>query len=639
MTKPAAEFDINATDRTKKAFSSVTSRLKTLSVDAAKTIASVSAVTATAATGLAISSARNAKEMTAYANSIGMSTEQLSAWGYAADTVSVSQEKLNDVFRDTSDKIGDAFVSGGGAALDVLERLNLNAADMVKLAPDEQLLKIAEGLDQVGTQSEKVFLLEALASDASMLLPLLDNNAEKLKELKNEAIASGAALGDMDAAKIKEANDAWDQSLAIIQGVGNKLAVELSPFVAEVAGRFKDAAIESNGFSEEVKQAMSNVMMSVAYTLDVIRGLEVVIVGLKALFQGFAAGMYEGIDELQKMIVSVVNLLPTVDIKPIELLSTITKEANKDFSETSKILSELVQKPMPSTEAKKFIAEVTAAAEEAAVKITAVKEKASYTTIAGFDPITQQQEQAAEKLMVLEDSLMSETQRLQQAHENRQFIVEDAFQNQLITEQKKNALIEQLDSQHQASRNKIAKSAMQERLNVTKGIFGNLSTLMSSSSKKEFEVGKKAAVATALIKGYEAITSSYAAGAKVGGPWVGAAYAATAALATRQQIKNIRSQSFNGGGGGVSVSGGAGGGVSTGSNFNGGAPAQAVPASSQTQQQTSSGATTVIQLVGQDKTFTSDQVDDLFGQIGEALERGDKVLFSSNSRQALELSA
>ena len=207
MSNPSATFDINANDKTQKAFKNVTSRLKSLSADAAKTFAGLSAVTATALTGLAISSARNAKEMTAYANSVGVSTRELSAWGFAAKTVSVSQEKLNDVFRDTSDKIGDVFLTGGGAALDVLERLNLNAADMVKLAPDQQLLKIAKGLDQVGTQAEKVFLLEGLASDASMLLPLLDNNAEKLKVLRNEAIASGAALGDMDAAKIKEAKD------------------------------------------------------------------------------------------------------------------------------------------------------------------------------------------------------------------------------------------------------------------------------------------------------------------------------------------------------------------------------------------------------------------------------------------------
>ena len=107
------------------------------------------------------------------------------------------------------------------------------------------------------------------------------------------------------------------------------------------------------------------------------------------------------------------------------------------------------------------------------------------------------------------------------------------------------------------------------------------------------------------------------------------AFAASAALATKTQIDNIKSQSFSGGGG-VSVTGGAGGGVSTGADFNGGAPSGAG-------EQKPAGGVTNITLTGQDQTFTSDQVDGLFDQISEAMERGDKVLFTSSSRQAIEV--
>ena len=174
------------------------------------------------------------------------------------------------------------------------------------------------------------------------------------------------------------------------------------------------------------------------------------------------------------------------------------------------------------------------------------------------------------------------------------------------------------------------KNVAKERINVAKGLFGNLSTLMASESKKEFEVGKAAATATAVIKGIEAVQSSYAAGAKVGGPWVGAAYAAAAAIATAKQVQAIQSQQFGGGAAGISVSGGAGGGVTTGATFGGGAPTPP-------QQETRSGGTTTINLVGQDRTFSGDQIDAIFDEISDALERGDRVLFSSDSRQALEL--
>lgn len=60
-----------------------------------------------------------------------------------------------------------------------------------------------------------------------------------------------------------------------------------------------------------------------------------------------------------------------------------------------------------------------------------------------------------------------------------------------------------------------------------------------------FEDNKALAYATAVVKGIEAIVSSYAAGAKIGGPIVGAAFAATAAVATAGQIAAIGSTSMN----------------------------------------------------------------------------------------------
>ena len=62
------------------------------------------------------------------------------------------------------------------------------------------------------------------------------------------------------------------------------------------------------------------------------------------------------------------------------------------------------------------------------------------------------------------------------------------------------------------------------------------------------------------------MTSSYAAGAKVGGPPLGAAYAATAAIAQLANLASIKSTAFGGGGGGGS-SGGGGGGLPSGTNI------------------------------------------------------------------------
>ena len=77
---------------------------------------------------------------------------------------------------------------------------------------------------------------------------------------------------------------------------------------------------------------------------------------------------------------------------------------------------------------------------------------------------------------------------------------------------------------------------------------GNLSSLMSSSSKELFNIGKAAAMAQATIDGYSSVLSAYKAGNAVRGPIVGGLFAATAGISAAAMIANINSASFGGGG-------------------------------------------------------------------------------------------
>ena len=75
----------------------------------------------------------------------------------------------------------------------------------------------------------------------------------------------------------------------------------------------------------------------------------------------------------------------------------------------------------------------------------------------------------------------------------------------------------------------------------------------SAHSRKIFEAQKAAKTAQILLNIPESVSNSYAAGTKIGGPIVGAAFAAAALATQLGQLKSIQSQSFGGG----SVAGGA----------------------------------------------------------------------------------
>ena len=111
------------------------------------------------------------------------------------------------------------------------------------------------------------------------------------------------------------------------------------------------------------------------------------------------------------------------------------------------------------------------------------------------------------------------------------------------------------------------------KLNAISGMFGDLSSLMNTESRKLFEIGKAAALSGAIVDGYAAVQSAIKVGNDIGGPPLGAAFGAAAAIQTAVQVKGIAKQKFGGGGGGAT-------------SFSGGVPAvntqQAAPQQTQT---------------------------------------------------------
>ena len=105
-----------------------------------------------------------------------------------------------------------------------------------------------------------------------------------------------------------------------------------------------------------------------------------------------------------------------------------------------------------------------------------------------------------------------------------------------------------------------AEQAMEEaknraKLSATSSALGSLASLMNSGSKKMFKIGKAAAMAGAIVDGIAAVQGAFKAGNKIGGPPVGAAFAAAAGIQAAVQVRNIAKQEI-GGGSATSFSGG-----------------------------------------------------------------------------------
>ena len=110
-----------------------------------------------------------------------------------------------------------------------------------------------------------------------------------------------------------------------------------------------------------------------------------------------------------------------------------------------------------------------------------------------------------------------------------------------------NAAIEKEKMRHEETLAKIEKNKNKEREKAKVDFWNNTTSLMTSKSRKLFEIGKAAAIARAVVSATESVPHAFKWGTEIGGFPLGIAMAAAAVAATATQIQQLNAVEFNGG--------------------------------------------------------------------------------------------
>lgn len=263
---------------------------KEVEKNAAKVGAAIGAATAAGITALAaltVSTVRNANEIANLASVANASTTEFQKYAAGAKLVGIEQEKLADIFKDVNDKVGDFLNTGGGALADFFEnvapKVGVTADQFRNLSGPHALGLYVSSLEKAKvSQSDMTFYLEAIASDATALLPLLRNNAEGFKTFGDAAQAAGAIL---DEKTIKSANELKAATWLVEQsttGLKNQLTSALIPVLSDFATKLLD--VSKDGTS------MVAVGEFLVTTLKLVAGAAVATVGAFQLVGKSIAG-------------------------------------------------------------------------------------------------------------------------------------------------------------------------------------------------------------------------------------------------------------------------------------------------------------------------------------------------------------
>jgi len=150
------------------------------------------------------------KEMTNLANISGAGFEEFQKLADGAKTVGIESGKLGDIYKDTNDKLGDFIQTGGGPLVDFFDnigkKIGVTADHFKDLSGPQALQLYYDSLEKANLSSQDMtFYMEAIASDATALVPLLAKQGELWKKLGEEAERAGRIMSEDTAEALKQA--------------------------------------------------------------------------------------------------------------------------------------------------------------------------------------------------------------------------------------------------------------------------------------------------------------------------------------------------------------------------------------------------------------------------------------------------
>jgi len=190
--------------------------------------------------GIAVDTLNKANNIQKYATLSGTGVEDFQYQAAGAKTVGIEMDKLGDIYKDVRDKVGDFIANGGGELQDFFEnvapKVGVTAEQFKKLSGPEALQLYVDSLQKAGvSQNEMVFYLEAIANDATLLLPLLQNGGQGWKKYGDRAKEAGAILGKDTVEDAKKAKDAINVFHTNMEGMSNSMVAKFSPAIVFVA--------------------------------------------------------------------------------------------------------------------------------------------------------------------------------------------------------------------------------------------------------------------------------------------------------------------------------------------------------------------------------------------------------------------
>src|SRR6516165_9904154 len=203
---------------------------------------------------------------------LGESTEAVSKLGYAARMSGVDSEALSGNLTKMQVRLGQVALTGEGKAAKALQNFGLSADQLARGGAVEAFHTIAGMLDQIPNPAEKAAIAVDLFGKSGVeMLGFLGKGTDEIKALEQEASDLGIAMSDIDSEKVHDAHEAVKKLWEAFGALGNRIIVELSPFISELAEGLTQMAKNGVGGADLVSQGIGWMIEGFGTLADIVQ--------------------------------------------------------------------------------------------------------------------------------------------------------------------------------------------------------------------------------------------------------------------------------------------------------------------------------------------------------------------------------
>lgn len=379
---------------------------------------------------------------------LGTTYDSLNTVAMAAKNAGVDLNTVNSASLKLNDTIGSLASGAGGAGADALTRLGLSAEQLSSLELDQQISLINSRISEVIPAAEQASVAVDLFGKSAGAA-ILQINPERLAEAARQAEIFGLNLSEVDTAEIGAIGDTLDTLAAASQGFFGQLGLQFAPLIRQVGLDFVDAADKAGGFGKITESIFQKVIRGAAYVANAVDGVSRVFSLVLDTIIGFAARGGMAVDKFALRVVKALDKIPGLDLgASVRALENDLAQA-EGFAELSSIrIKQALEEPLAGEKFLKYVEDAKKASQEAAkASLTGAGGKDKGLPTGGDDKASKDAADKAAKakdaeekalrdsLRRLDEKFQSEAEKLTNARNAEQEILDKSLKDKLVSEE------------------------------------------------------------------------------------------------------------------------------------------------------------------------------------------------------------